>query len=411
MVVTTQWLESLAEPSGLLADIQKIGRIYLSESGLPQSSNEEWRFANLKKLEEFLSLKMEATNRKDKNTTFETSSIHKAKDSLRIVIDKDFTFLKTIELPQGIRLLSNEEIRGFLNHMVAEESLLEKWQLAINHASARQIIAIHITNSNKQKIELIIKTLEDSLCSNRLLIVVDQKADLELLEVVQGSNSSANSHLVEIYLREEASMNHGLIALGNGNDIYLGQTAVVQEPNSNYAFTSVVSNWKFLRFCPSINQIKGKANTKLRGLQVSQEEQQLSTHSKMIFNGPQGRFDQLQKTLAADKSHSIFNGKITVPKSAQKTDASQLSRNILLSRKARIDTKPELEIIADDVKCAHGATVSQLQEDELFYMQSRGISTHQSTQILLKGYFQEIIDCLPLNPSRWLVIDKLLESI
>ena len=138
---------------------------------------------------------------------------------------------------------------------------------------------------------------------------------------------------------------------------------------------------------------------------------QITTHSNVLFNGPNGCLNQLQKAAACKRSHSIFNGAISVPKIAQKTNASQLSRNLLLSDLARIDTKPELEIVADDVKCSHGATVSQLQKEELFYMLSRGISSEQATSLLLKGYCQEIIDSLPIEALRWKILDKILNEI
>ena len=99
---------------------------------------------------------------------------------------------------------------------------------------------------------------------------------------------------------------------------------------------------------------------------------------------------------------------MNVPRLAQRTNAAQLSRNLLVSNKARIDTKPELEIIADDVRCTHGATVSQLQEEELFYLRSRGIDTKQATSLLIKGYCKEILDQLPLSAERWEVLNEIL---
>ena len=120
-------------------------------------------------------------------------------------------------------------------------------------------------------------------------------------------------------------------------------------------------------------QVDGQAETVLKGLAVTGAEQQLATHTAVRFDGPE-ELDQLQKCRAGGQSHAIFNGAISVPRDAQRTNAAQLSRNLLLSDRARVDTKPELEIVADDVRCAHGATVSQLQDDELFYLQSRGIA-------------------------------------
>ena len=158
-------------------------------------------------------------------------------------------------------------------------------------------------------------------------------------------------------------------------------------------------------------QVDGDASTTLRGLAVTSEDQQLATHSAVRFNGPDGGLDQLHKCLAGGRSHAIFNGAIQVPREAQRTDAAQLSRNLLVSDRARIDTKPELEIVADDVRCAHGATVSQLQDDELFYLQSRGIAAADAAALLLRGYCQEVVDQLPAAASVWRVMDGLLAEV
>ena len=134
-------------------------------------------------------------------------------------------------------------------------------------------------------------------------------------------------------------------------------------------------------------------------------------NSFMRFDGPDGEFDQLQKNLVSGHSHTVFNGAVSVPKVAQKTNASQLSRNLMLSPRARVDTKPELEIVADDVRCTHGATVSQLQEDQLFYLRSRGISEIEAAKLLLRGYCKEITSSLPVEAERWLPLDYLLNQL
>jgi Fe-S cluster assembly protein SufD len=103
----------------------------------------------------------------------------------------------------------------------------------------------------------------------------------------------------------------------------------------------------------------------------------------------------------------VFNGKIFVPKSAQLTDASQLNRNLLLSSKSRIDTKPQLEITADNVKCAHGATVSQLEDDEIFYLQSRGIDENNARKLLVNAFATEIINFIPVASLR----ESLLKTV
>jgi Fe-S cluster assembly protein SufD len=111
---------------------------------------------------------------------------------------------------------------------------------------------------------------------------------------------------------------------------------------------------------------------------------------------PYGTASQLQKNIVDDRAHAVFNGKVFVPREAQQTNAAQLNRNLLLSNRAKIDTKPELDIVADNVKCAHGATVSQLAADEVFYLQSRGIAAAAAQRLLLYAFAMEVVDKISL---------------
>ncbi len=129
-------------------------------------------------------------------------------------------------------------------------------------------------------------------------------------------------------------------------------------------------------------------------------EQLADTHSAIALNHPHGTSRQLHKCIVADRAHVVFNGKVFVPKAAQLTDAGQLNRNLLLSPKARVDTKPQLEIIADNVKCSHGATVSQLDDEEVFYLQSRGLDETTARNLLINAFAAEIINQLPLASLR-----------
>ncbi len=125
-------------------------------------------------------------------------------------------------------------------------------------------------------------------------------------------------------------------------------------------------------------------------------EQVADTHSTIAFTKPHGTSQQIHKCIIDHHAHAVFNGKVFVPKAAQLTDARQLSKNLLLSAKARVDTKPQLEITADNVKCAHGATVSQLDTDEVFYLQSRGIDEDSARKLLVYAFAYEVISQIPV---------------
>jgi Fe-S cluster assembly protein SufD len=132
------------------------------------------------------------------------------------------------------------------------------------------------------------------------------------------------------------------------------------------------------------------------------------THSQVRFLGPDGALEQVHKAIADGRGRSVFDGAVSVPRLAQRTNANQISRNLLLSDQARIDTKPQLEIVADDVRCTHGATVSRLQADELFYLQSRGIDAAAAARLLKRGFCQEVLGELPAAAAAWLPLQRLM---
>ena len=404
MALCRQWVEALPSPQGLLKNVQKDGRELLLKAGLPTKDLEPWRLTDLKRLENLLKLPL-PTNKKDLSIVNSHQWANEPNDCLRIVLDPQNNSYKSIKLPPGFQRLTSE------GSTLKQISKTNELPLIINQAATKEILALKIGGDNLSKMELIIPAHKNALNSTRVILLVEEKAKLELLQVVLGSECSGHSHLIEIHLRDGAEVNHGFIALGGGEASCLAHLAITQEKNSNYSLTSVQHGWSLSRLEPRVIQLNGQGNTTLKGLQISKGKQQLATHSEVYFGGPEGQLNQLQKGAAIENSHSIFNGVIKVPQIAQRTNASQLSRNLLLSSAARIDTKPELEIIADDVRCAHGATVSQLQEDELFYLRSRGIDSNEATSLLLKGYCQEIVDSLPIDANRWGLLKTLLNGV
>ncbi len=142
------------------------------------------------------------------------------------------------------------------------------------------------------------------------------------------------------------------------------------------------------------------AETSVDGLYMVARDQHTDTHSVIDHKEPHCSSHQLYKGILDDNSRAVFNGKVFVREGAQKTDAMQTNKNLLLSDKARIDTKPQLEIYADDVKCAHGAAVGQIDPDELFYLQARGINPELGRSLLTYGFAEEVIGKIKLESIR-----------
>jgi Fe-S cluster assembly protein SufD len=328
---------------------------------------------------------------------------------VRLVLDGVNDPLEGVTLPEGLTPLEPKELELALGHSLDRCGWSDDWLIEFNHASAHQLLALRVRGT-VPPLELVVAAAS-GLIATRVLLVVEEKAQIELLQVFSGRGEAAHSHLLEVRLGQEAQLKHGVLACADGVASLFAQLAVEQEPRSAYSLTSVVQGWSLGRIEPRVVQVDGQASTTLKGLAVADAEQQLAVHTSMCFEGPDGELDQLQKCLAAGRSHTIFNGAINVPRKAQRTNAAQLSRNLLLSDRARVDTKPELEIVADDVRCAHGATVSQLQEDELFYLRSRGIGASDAAVLLLRGACQEVVDLLPTHATAWRPLDRVLEGL
>jgi Fe-S cluster assembly protein SufD len=142
------------------------------------------------------------------------------------------------------------------------------------------------------------------------------------------------------------------------------------------------------------------AETSVDGLYMVESDQHTDTHSVIDHQQPHCNSHQLYKGILDGNGRAVFNGKIFVREGAQKTDARQTNKNLLLSDKARVDTKPQLEIYADDVKCAHGAAVGQIDPEELFYLETRGIDPELGRNLLTYGFAEEVIARIKMESIR-----------
>ncbi|HLO51144.1 MAG TPA: Fe-S cluster assembly protein SufD [Kamptonema sp.] len=241
-----------------------------------------------------------------------------------------------------------------------------------------------------------------TMCQPHCLVIAEPGSSVTLVEdyVTIGNLSTFTNAVTEIFVGENAVVNHIRIQREGEEAFHIGKSAIAQSRNSRYTCHAISLGSKISRHNLEVFQGGEGTETTLNGLTMIGGEQLADTHSTIAFNHPHGTSRQLHKCIVDDKAHAVFNGKVFVPKLAQLTDAGQLNRNLLLSPKARIDTKPQLEITADNVKCSHGATVSQLEDDEVFYLQSRGLNEETSRHLLIDAFAAEIINQLPVAAVR-----------
>lgn len=202
--------------------------------------------------------------------------------------------------------------------------------------------------------------------------------------------------VTEIAVAENARVDHVRIQREGAEAFHIANCSVSLARGSRYQSVSIAFGARISRYTLNVLQTGDAAECTIDGLALINDRQLADTHTCIDHAKPHGVSRQQHKCIVDGSAHAVFNGKIMVRQGAQLTNSSQSSRNLLLTAKARVDTKPQLEIFADDVKCAHGATVGQLDADEVFYLKSRGLSDAAARNLLTYAFGAEIIDRIPV---------------
>ena len=385
---------------GVLAATRQRAAQALQQIPLPSRREEAWRFTDLAPITALTPTLL---------TPAPAAQPETAAGSLRLTLDGRSDPLAGISLPAGLEPITGAELSETLGQVLAATGSADLWPVLLNGATARTVLALRVRGTIATTLELVSEAGGgEGILPLRLLLVLEPEASLEVLQVHRSGGANLTSVVLEARLGEGAELRHGLLAPGAETGCLLATVAVEQATGSRYSGVSAHGGWALGRLEPRLVQREGAAHSALKALQLADGRQISDTHSQMVFAGPDGRLEQLHKAVADGQGRSVFNGAVQVPRLAQRTDAAQLSRNLLLSDRARIDTKPELKIVADDVRCAHGATVSRLEQDELFYLQSRGIAADQAARLLLRGFCEEVLQELPEAARPWQPLASLL---
>jgi Fe-S cluster assembly protein SufD len=236
----------------------------------------------------------------------------------------------------------------------------------------------------------------------RLLVVAEENSSATLIEsfVSSGDESHFTNAIAEIVVKDGARFEHYRLQTENRHVYHVATTAAELGRASSYDVTSINFGAQLARHDVSVVMDHEGAECWVDGLYVGGANQHTDTHSVIDHKQPHCNSHQLYKGILDGNARAVFNGKIFVREGAQKTDAMQTNKNLLLSPNARVDTKPQLEIYADDVKCAHGAAVGQIDEEELFYLQARGMNPELARSLLTYGFAEEVIGKIKIDSIR-----------
>jgi Fe-S cluster assembly protein SufD len=236
----------------------------------------------------------------------------------------------------------------------------------------------------------------------RVLIVGEKNSAATIIESYRATAESIylTNAIVDLVLGEDARFQHYKVQRESAGASHIATTRADLGPNASYDTTTINFGAALSRHDISVTMDHEGASCSVDGLYMVDGNQHTDTHSVIDHRQPHCSSHQLYKGILDGKSRAVFNGKVFVRHGAQQTDARQTNKNLLLSTEAQIDTKPQLEIFADDVKCAHGAAVGQIDEDELFYLASRGLNPTLARNLLTYGFAEEVIEKIKVDSIR-----------
>jgi Fe-S cluster assembly protein SufD len=244
----------------------------------------------------------------------------------------------------------------------------------------------------------------------RNLIVVEEGVRASIIETYTGEGPHFANAVTEIVCGENSIVDHYKLQFDSPEAFHISTIQVQQARNSVFTSRSLAFGAALAR--TEINAVlETGAECTLNGLYLVDGSRHVDTRTTIDHAQPHANSHELYKGILSGNSSAVFNGKIIVRKDAQKTDAKQTNKNLVLSENATINTKPQLEIFADDVRCTHGATVGQLDADSIFYLQSRGIGKADARTMLIEAFAREVIDAIKIDALRERALKLLKENL
>ncbi|HEY2973758.1 MAG TPA: Fe-S cluster assembly protein SufD [Pyrinomonadaceae bacterium] len=390
-----------------------------AELGFPSVKDEEWKYTNIAPIARtnFTPLiATETSGRSSDAEDFANFSVVEAQDSQLVFVNgrlrNDLSRLTglpeevvALDLSEALADAQYSEIAR--THLARHADYITNGFTALNTAFVHHGAFVYIPKGVTVKVPLHLLLISNSSDTNevtfpRLLVIAEENSSATLIESYVGTAEATyfTNAVVEIVLADGARLEHYKVQRESAGAFHVATTAADLGANSSYDATTITFGAQLSRHDINVTMDHEGAECWVDGLYLVTASQHTDTHSVIDHRKPHCTSHQLYKGILDGKSRAVFNGKIFVRHDAQKTDAMQTNKNLLLSNEARVDTKPQLEILADDVKCAHGAAVGQIDEDELFYLSTRGIHYDLARNLLTYGFAEEVIGKIKLDSIR-----------
>ncbi|EOZ92603.1 Iron-sulfur cluster assembly protein SufD [Indibacter alkaliphilus LW1] len=388
----------------------------LRETGLPGIKDEEYKFTSiLRKIEKSIeNFSCAAASELSEEDVQESLPQGFSGDYLVINNGKpELNLSKISSQHYKVTLLSEAE-----NQTLGSIAKIEKDPFtALNSASFADGLSISVDKNSKieQPIFILLfnKANQGEVINSRLLIEIGENAEVSFLENTISLDERAYfaNQVVEVKASPNSQTKYAKLQNESRNAITVNNFETDIHRDAVFTSTVISLNGDMVRNNLSLNLLDSGCEGNMYGLYLLNGKTHVDNHTNVDHTKPHAESNELYKGILTDSSRGVFNGKIFVRQDAQKTNAFQQNNNILLSEDATINTKPQLEIWADDVKCSHGCTTGQLDEEALFYLQARGLGRDQARGFLLYAFAGEIMEYISDDSFRQQVIDLVQERL
>ena len=385
-----------------------------SELEFPTTKNEEWKYTNVSPILKF-----------NFSHAFNSSNPILTKDEIQKYLFSGFEFHLVVfvngifseelsdinELPKDVVVDSlNNVLRNrpeLIQEYISKYSKIDNSFNALNSAFSADGYVINVPKG--KIVEKPIQVLflngaenDEVLSLPKNIIIAGNKSQVKVITSYSGIKSKAylTNSVTEVYAGENSVVDLFKIQNENNNSFHIDKTEFYQLKQSVISHYNFSFGGKIVR--NDINSVLGDefTETNYYGMYLGNEKQHIDNHTFIDHAKPNCVSNELYKGILDDESRGVFNGKIWVRPDAQKTNAYQSNKTILLSKNAKIDTKPQLEIYADDVKCSHGATIGRLDEQAYFYILSRGISPEYAKSMLIRAFANDVVESVKIDELR-----------
>ncbi len=401
--------EERLSPNDAVNDSRQEAIKNFENKGFPTKKDEAWKYTSLKSIikEDFSVFPKQenAIEFKDVKKYF----LHEVDTYKLVFIDGKFSSFLSSTTHEGIdvcllsSVLSKPKYKLILDTYYNQIAPKDESLTSLNTAFAHEGAYIRVSKSKvaDKPIEVVYLSTGNEaalMVQPRNLIVVEENAHVQIIERHQSINSNPvlTNSVTEIFAAKRAIVDYYKIQNDNQTANLIDNTYIAQKQESRVAVHTFSFGGNITRNNLNFFHQGERIDSTLKGVTIIGDKQHVDHYTLVHHATPNCESHQNYKTILGDSSTGVFNGKIYVEKEAQKTDAFQQNNNVLTSDKATINAKPQLEIFADDVKCSHGCTIGQLDEDALFYMQQRGIPKKEARALLMFAFSNEVLESVKI---------------